>query len=75
MKLQEHFSKLKSKVISQSPMLWAMPASACFRLWPVLREKGGHLLSTEDRQAGQGRRVSNALAEALDAPETGAQVE
>jgi hypothetical protein len=48
MKLQERFSELKSKVraTSQSPMLWAMPASACFRLWPVLREKGGHLLPT-----------------------------
>jgi hypothetical protein len=48
MKLQEHFSKLKSKVkaTSQSPTPWVMPASACFRLWPVLREKGEHLLST-----------------------------
>jgi hypothetical protein len=41
MKLQEHFSRLRSKVkaTSQSPMLSVMPASACFRLWPVLREK------------------------------------
>ena len=41
MKLQEHFSRLRSKVkaTSQSPMLWIMPASACLRLWPVLREK------------------------------------
>ena len=48
MKLQEHFSKLRSKVkaTSQSPMLSVMPASACFRLWPVLREKGEHLSST-----------------------------
>ena len=41
MKLQDHFSRLRSKVkaTSQSPMLSVMPASACFRLWPVLREK------------------------------------
>jgi hypothetical protein len=41
MRLLEHFSRLRSRVkaTSQSPMLSVMPANACYRLWPVLREK------------------------------------
>jgi len=72
MRLREHFSRLKVKENFSADL----SSNAGQRILPRVVPGGGHIANPlGNRQAGRGRRISDALAEGFDAPETAAQTE
>ncbi len=68
---------MKDKASIRLPTQWATQDNECSPQSRVLREKAAQrlLMLLRGRQGAQGRRVSSALAEGFDVPETAAQTE